>query len=158
VLRSSIHGDEIESVTVRLVSRSTITRFCGRVVSCYRFQWRDGGEILLPPRAGPELPFMLLHEYAHHLDVTYGLTESWRRGPSATRWWAARRIEQRLQASEVSWDYELGWQRSIGEILAEDYVQVHARTRYGIRWLPAPNRFVRTALRRDIRTALTRGR
>lgn len=143
---------------MRVVSRSTIRRFCGRVVSCYRFQWRDGGEVLLPPAAGPELPFMLLHEYAHHLDQTYDLTESWHGGPSATRWWSARRIEQRLESGAVSWDYELGWQRSIGEILAEDYVQLHARTRYGIRWLRAPNGFVRTALRQDLRAALSRRR
>lgn len=154
-LRRSLHGDEIESVTVRFVGRATLTRFCGGGnVSCYRSRWRDEGEILLPLGGGSSTKHVLIHEYAHHLDARYGLTSSWRRRPAAARWWSARRIEQRLNLGEVTWDYELGWQRSIGEIFAEDYVQLHGRPQYGIRWLRPPNRDVLSALRRDIREAL----
>lgn len=154
VLRGALHGDEIEDVTIRLVSGNVLSRACGgRYVSCYRSGgWRDDAEVLLP-RARDDIGQVLLHEYAHHLDDSYGLTSSWRRGPAARRWWAARRIEQRLATGQVSEDYELGWQRSIGEIFAEDYVQLHARARYGIEWLPSPNRTVLSAMRLDIRRA-----
>lgn len=157
-LRGSLHADEIETVTIRVVGRSTLARLCGRgMASCYRSSWRRGGEILLPARDDTAARYLLLHEYAHHLDATYGLTSSWRWEPAAERWWRARRIEQRLRRGEVAWDYELGWQRSIDEILAEDYVQLHARAPFGIRWLPPPNRTVLLALRRDIREALRAG-
>ena len=154
VLRRALHGDEIETVTIRFVSRATLTRSCGGGgVSCYRGRWR-GGEIFLPARGGSSTKYSLLHEYAHHLDARYGLTSSRRWEPAARRWWWARRIERRLRSGQVTWDYELGWSRSIGEIFAEDYVQLHARARYGIPWLARPGDAVLTALRRDVRQAL----
>ena len=154
VLRRALHGDEIETLVVRLVGRGELLRSCGRrSVSCYRGGWRRG-VVILPALPGPAGAAVLLHEYAHHLDSAYNLTSSWRWEPEARRWWAARRIEERLRRGEVTWDYEFGWQRSIGEILAEDYVQLHARPKYGIQWLPAPNRAVVSALRTDIREAL----
>ncbi len=157
VLRRALHGDEIESVTIGFFDRATLTRFCGGgSFSCYRPGWRDEGEIMLPLRARDSAS-VLLHEYAHHLDATYGLTDSRRWGPAAGRWWEARRIEQRLQSGQVALNYELGWQRSVGEILAEDYIQLHTRPPYGIRWLRAPSRTVLTALRRDIQAARSRG-
>lgn len=153
VLRRALHGDEIESVTFGFVDRATLAQLCGRgSFSCYRPGWRDEGEILLPLRSA-EPASVLLHEYAHHLDASYGLTNSRRWGPAAERWWSARRIEERLRSGQVAFNYELGWQYSIAEILAEDYVQLHARPRYGIRWLRPPNRTVLTALRRDIQAA-----
>jgi hypothetical protein len=153
VLRRALHGDEIESVTIGFVDRSTLLRFCGRgSFSCYRPGWRDEAEILLPVRVADPAS-TILHEYAHHLDASYGLTSSRRWGPTAERWWAARRIEARLDSGRVAFNYELGWQRSIAEILAEDYVQLHTHPRYGIRWLRPPSRSVLTALRRDIQAA-----
>jgi hypothetical protein len=155
VLRRALHGDEIESLTIRFVSRATLTRSCGGGgVSCYRGRWRCG-EIFLPARGGSSTKYSLLHEYAHHLDAGYGLTSSRRWEPAARRWWAARRIDRRLKNGQVTWDYELGWDRSIAEIFAEDYVQLYARPRYGISWLSRPNGAIRTAIRRDLRDALT---
>lgn len=154
VLRQALHGDEIETVAIRFVSRATLTRSCGgEGVSCYRGGRRDG-KIFLPARGDTSTRDSLLHEYAHHLDASYGLTSSRRWEPAARRWWAARRISRRLRNGQVTWDYDLGWARSIAEIFAEDYVQLHARPRYGIPWLDRPSRAVLTALRRDIREAL----
>lgn len=153
VLRRALHGDEIESVTIRFVSSTTLSRACGSAgVSCYRDRWRDA-EIFLPTRGGTSTKYSLLHEYAHHLDDSSGLTSSRRWTPAAQRWWAARRIERRLSSGQVTWNYELGWQRSIAEIFAEDYVQLHTRPRYGITWLTRPTAAVLTAIRRDIREA-----
>ena len=48
-------------------------------------------------------------------------------------------------------DYDLGWEHSISEIFAEDYVQLHMRSRYGIGWLRAPGPGIKAALRSDLR-------
>ena len=48
--------------------------------------------------------------------------------------------------------YSLGWGRAVGEIFAEDYVQVNLRTNYFITALARPDRAVRAALRRDLRS------
>ena len=159
VLRTALHGGEIEHVTIRIVSSTALARSCGgRFVSCYRSGgWHHDAEILLPRNRYDGR--VLVHEYAHHLDDSYGLTSSrmWRE-PAARRWWAARRISSRLAAGQVSDDYDRGWQRAIGEIFAEDFVQLHGRARYGIEWLPAPNGTVRSAIRRDVRAAIASGR
>jgi hypothetical protein len=55
-----------------------------------------------------------------------------------------------LDEGRVSFNYSLGWQRSIGEIFAEDYAQLHLRFPYRIRWLSAPGATIRNALSRDV--------
>ncbi len=66
-------------------------------------------------------------------------------------WWAARRIDALLAQGKVSQGYHLGWERSISEIFAEDYVQLHMSSRYGIRWLRPPGPGIKAALRSDLR-------
>jgi hypothetical protein len=66
------------------------------------------------------------------------------------RWWAARGIDSLLAQGKVSEGYELGWARSISEIFAEDYVQLHMRTPYEIRWLRPPGPRIKAALRSDL--------
>ena len=58
----------------------------------------------------------------------------------------ARLVEERA----VAFDYSRGWERAIGEIFAEDYVQLHLRVTSRIDWLPPPDDAVRAALRRDL--------
>jgi hypothetical protein len=53
----------------------------------------------------------------------------------------------------VSSTYALGWERSIGEIFAEDYTQLHLKTQYEIPWLDPPDVGVLAALRSDLPTA-----
>jgi hypothetical protein len=150
VLRGTLHSDEIESVTIRVVSRRTLARACGsRSSGCYLSGWRGGAAIFLSGDRR-DLAAVLMHEYAHHLDATYGLTSSRRSEPAARRWWAARRIAQRIQTGQMSLDYDRGWQRAIAEIFAEDYVQLGATGRYGIGWLAPPSNGVRSALRTDL--------
>lgn len=149
VLRGALHGDEISRVTVRVVTRDSIRGTCGAdAVACYSGS-RFGGTIIVPVGTGSSLAATLLHEYGHHVDASHsvpGVPE-----PNGTPgWWDARAMAQRLADGDVARDYSSGWDRSIGEVFAEDYVQVHMRARYGIRWLEAPDATVKNAISADL--------
>ena len=147
-LRGSIHGDEISDVVVRIVPPRLVRRLCGGGGSCYSS--RRGEDLLtVPAGRSSEVAHYLLHEYAHHLELQRGRWRDWE--PWMEQWWAARRIDALLAQGKVSQDYDLGWEHSIGEIFAEDYVQLHMRSRYGIRWLHAPGPGIKAALRSDLR-------
>lgn len=146
-LRGSIHGDEISDVVVRIVPPRLVARLCGGGGSCYSS--RRGEDLLtVPAGRSTEVAHYLLHEYAHHLELQRGRWRDWE--PWMEQWWAARRIDALLAQGKVSQDYDLGWERSISEIFAEDYVQLHMRSRYGIGWLRAPGPGIKAALRSDL--------
>jgi hypothetical protein len=141
VLRTAVHGDEIDDVIVRVVPARAIRSRCrdSRAVGCYSRGPR-GSVITIPARPARDVQATLLHEYGHHID-------SMVRTP---RWWSARRIAWRLRSGQVATDYSKGWSRSVGEVFAEDYVALHIRSVSAIRWLPQPSASVLRALRRDI--------
>ncbi len=149
LLRNSVHGDEIESVTLRIVQQSAVARLCRsqRARACYR-----GGEnatIIVGEGDPAEDAQTILHEYGHHVDATI----RHRRGAELNgtpRWWGTRAMGLRKARGQVSSTYALGWTRSIGEIFAEDYAQMHIRGPYGIRWLPRPDESVFRAIRLDV--------
>ncbi len=150
VLRAAAHGNEIRTVTVRIVPQSQIASTCGslQAVACYSGN-RQGGTIVVRAGSRAQFEHSLLHEYAHHVDAA--IRNGSRRELNGTpRWWRARSIGTRLARGQVAFDYERGWARSIGEIFAEDYVQVHIRSRYGIPWMNRPSEAVRRAIRQDI--------
>lgn len=145
LLRDAAHGDEIERVTIRIVPERNLRRFCGGgAAGCY-----TRGRIVVPAGQSRQNSHTLLHEYGHHLDFSTGhrgLSE-----PNGTRrWWAARRMAQKLRNGQVARSYALGWERSIGEIFAEDYAQLHLQTFYQIRWLRSPGDNIRQALKNDL--------
>ena len=141
VLRRSVHGDEIGTVTIRVVPRSRIRAHCSdpRAVACYSGAL-GRGTITIPARPARAVQATLLHEYGHHVDATV-------RTP---RWWSARRIGAKLRSGKVAMDYSRGWSRSVGEVFAEDYVALHMRGVYSIRWLRQPSESILRALQRDI--------
>lgn len=141
VLRASVHGDEIDDVTVRVVPRASIRARCRdpRAVGCYSRGPR-GSAITIPARPARDVQATLLHEYGHHIDSTV----------DTPRWWSARRIAWRLRSGQVATDYSKGWSRSVGEVFAEDYVALHIRSASAIRWLPRPSASVLRALCHDI--------
>jgi hypothetical protein len=51
-----------------------------------------------------------------------------------------------LQAGTVAFDYSLGWNRSIGEVFAEDYAYIHSGSHYSIPWLAPPDEALRNAM------------
>jgi hypothetical protein len=149
LLRGAAHGDEIRRVTVRIVPEDDIRRFCGaHAGGCYGGSPR-AGRIIVPAGRSPEIAHTLLHEYAHHLDRSTrvpGAPE-----PNGTpAWYRARGIAALARDGRAAHGYARGWERSVGEIFAEDYVQLHLRTPYRIGWLRPPGPAVREALRRDV--------
>jgi hypothetical protein len=155
ILRRAAHGPEINRVRIRAVPAASIARLCSSAAAraCYQGASDGSGEIIVPA-TGTGLEHALLHEYGHHID------NSFRHGAAAEpngtlRWWRARRMGARVRAGEVAGDYSKGWPRSIGEIFAEDYVQLNLRSSFGIPWLTAPSTSVLRALRRDITGSAT---
>lgn len=150
VLRNAVHGDEIEDVTIVIVPASRVARRCGSsdAGACYGVR-RGVATIVVRAGSGSRMAHTLLHEYGHHIDRAFahgGTAE-----PNGTpRWWAARRMGERLRSGAVSQDYRRGWTRSVGEIFAEDYVALNMRSFHRIDWLRPPSAGVLTALRRDL--------
>jgi hypothetical protein len=149
LLRNAAHGDEIRRVTIRIVPEDDIRRFCGaHAGGCYGGSPR-AGRIVVPAGRSLSIAHTLLHEYAHHLDRStrvQGAPE-----PNGTpHWYRARGIARLVRDGRAAHGYARGWERSVGEIFAEDYVQLHLQTSYRIRWLDPPGPAVRAALRRDL--------
>jgi hypothetical protein len=148
-LRGSIHGDEVSDVVIRIVPARLVGRLCNGGGSCYAA--RRGEDLLtVPAGRSRQVAHYLRHEYAHHLELQRSRWRGW--DPWMERWWAARGIDALLARGKVSEGYELGWARSISEIFAEDYVQLHMRARYEIRWLRPPGPRIKAALRSDLQS------
>lgn len=149
ILSAAIHGDEISTVTVRIVAPGEITGICGSgAAACYS-QRVSGAVIVVPAGQSDALAGIVLHEYGHHLDASTPVAGV--REPNGTaRWWAARGIQSLLESGEAARDYRLGWERSIGEVFAEDYVQANMTALYKIRWLAPPTAEILRAIRQDL--------
>lgn len=146
ILRDSVHGDEISTLTMRVVPVARIASICGSqdALACY-----SGGLMVVPAAPRAEVERTVLHEYGHHIDAERGGATG--DEPDGTRrWWTARGMAARVAAGEVARDYSRGWERSIGEIFAEDYVQVNMAADHAIDWLPPPSAAVLRAIRRDV--------
>lgn len=151
ILGAALHGDEISSVTIRIVPAEEVTGECGsaEAEACYS-QTRGGAIIVLPAGENDQLKAVVLHEYGHHVDASTAVGGV-REPNGTTRWWAARGMAELAASGEVARDYRLGWERSIAEIFAEDYVQVNTTgARYGIRWLAPPTAEIVSAIRQDL--------
>jgi hypothetical protein len=151
ILRKAAHGNEIARVTVRIVAPEALSGSCGDgAAGCY-----SGGVIVVPSSRTSSTAHTLLHEYGHHLDAATGVAGV--PEPNGTpSWWRARDMAQLHAAGRVARDYSIGWSRSIGEIFAEDYAQLHVRFPYKIGWLGPPGAPVTAALRADLTGAPAR--
>src|SRR5918995_7509971 len=146
VLRAAPHGDEISTVRIDLVSWDELRSICGREArGCY-----SRAVIVVAAEQTEENAHTVAHEYGHHLDRSRpvaGISE-----PNGTSvWWRARGMAQLLRLGSVARSYVIGWNRSIGEIFAEDYAQlVLPGSPYAIPWLGAPSDTVIAALKADL--------
>jgi hypothetical protein len=149
LLRNAAHGNEITRVTIRIVAVDDLRLICGAGAGgCYTGTTR-AGRIVVPAGKTQSIAHALVHEYGHHVDTSYPVTGVLE--PNGTPgWWGAREMDRLLRAGSVARDYRLGWDRSIAEVFAEDYVQLHLRTVYLIEWLGLPAESVLAALRSDI--------
>jgi hypothetical protein len=146
LLRGAAHGDEIGTVTIRIVSPEDVPALCGALEAAACYGTRGGSAtIVVPAGRDDEIARIVLHEYGHHVDRAWavgGFSE-----PNGTpTWWAARRMAELLRGGLVAYDYSLGWSRGIGEIFAEDYAYVHLGGGFGIPWLAPPDDALRAAL------------
>lgn len=149
ILSAAIHGDEISAVTVRIVPPTEITGICGSgAAACYSQRLTDA-LIVVPAGQSDALAGIVLHEYGHHVDASTPV-EGLREPNGTVRWFAARGIQSLLDSGEAARDYRLGWERSLGEIFAEDYVQANMTALYKIRWLAPPTAEILSAIRQDL--------
>ena len=147
VLRAAAHGNEISTVTIWIVPEQQIPLLCGdEAQACYTGR-RGTPRIIVSASQSRFNQATLLHEYGHHLDTAWrvpGVPEL----NGTPVWWQSRGMASLLSNRRVAFDYSLGWNRSIGEIFAEDYAYIHmgSTTSYGIPWLTPPDETLKTAL------------
>jgi hypothetical protein len=152
LLRRAAHGDEISTVTIRIVPAEEMHERCGHAASaCYT--GRGSPTVTVPAGKSPRIASVVLHEYAHHLDRAWEV-EGQREPNGTPAWWALRGMSELVQTGAVSGGYRLGWNRGIGEVFAEDYAYIHLRGQYGIRWLYPPSRKLEETLLAELRGTL----
>ena len=151
-LENAVHGDEIQTARIRIVSRARVSNLCagGRCAELLPGQ-RKGGHRDDPRRAfgrsRTQAPARVRPPHRHGAFELLRTSHPW-----ASSWWAARGMKTLLANGRVSPTYSLGWGRAVGEIFAEDYVQLNLRTNYFITALARPGSAVKAALRRDLRS------
>jgi hypothetical protein len=145
-LSTAAHGDEIRTVLIAVVGPEELVARCGGIfAACYSRGTVDGSRITLPATASLRT---VLHEYGHHLDATHavpGVPEH----NGTPGWWAARG-RALAEAGETERDYTRGWDRSLGEVFAEDYAAAHGASPFMIPWLASPTEAVRSALLTEV--------
>src|SRR5262245_50743663 len=120
LLSNAAHGDEISTVTIRIVPQSEIRAACGGGASaCYQRR-RGTPTITVAAGESERLAATVLHEYGHHLDANRSVSGVGELNGTPT-WWAMRGMAALAAAGTVREDYRNGWDHSIGEIFAEDY-------------------------------------
>jgi hypothetical protein len=149
VLRASAHGNEISGVTIQIVPEPDIEAICGgAAAACYTGR-RGEPRIIVPAGKSAGLASTLLHEYGHHLDLSWrvpGVPEL----NGTPVWWNARGMASLLSQHRVAFDYSLGWDHSIGEIFAEDYAYIHTGSRYAAPWIGPPSDALKSAMFAEI--------
>jgi len=152
VLRAAAHGNEISTVTIRIVPEPQIPALCGGQEAAACYTGRSGpANIIVPAGKSRLLESVLLHEYGHHLDTAWRVPGV-RELNGTPMWWASRGMASLLASRRVAFDYSLGWEHSIGEIFAEDYAYIHTGTRYSIPWLTPPDDTLKAALFSELGT------
>lgn len=150
LLRRAAHAHEISRVTIRIVTWDELRDRCGHgAAGCYSRRTGNRGVMVVPAGSGFDTAHTLIHEYGHHVDASRrhgGLDE-----PNGTPlWWKARGMAELVEARSVRDRYEVGWDRSISEVFAEDYAYTNLRRGYKIAWLHRPSRTVQQAIRADL--------
>jgi hypothetical protein len=150
LLRRAAHGDEIERVTIRIVDWRDLRDQCSAIAAgCYSRRHGNRGVIVVPAGRGSEIAHTVVHAYGHHVDASRrhsGLDE-----PNGTPlWWKARGMQQLVASRSVRDRYQVGWERSISEVFAEDYACTNLHDIYKIDWLERPSATVQQAIRADL--------
>ena len=150
VLRRAAHADEIERVTIRIVRWNELRERCAPgAAGCYSRLEGNRGVMVVPAGRSADIAHTLVHEYGHHVDASRrhgGLDE-----PNGTPlWWKARGMAALVAFRSVRDRYQVGWDRSISEVFAEDYAYTNLHRGYKIDWLEPPTRTIQQAIRADL--------
>jgi hypothetical protein len=145
VLRAAAHGDEISRLTIRIVPQPDVPILCGAAAAACYAPGRNGGRIVVAAGKDLRVASTLLHEYGHHLDRSWNVTGVPELNGTPV-WWQLRGMAALVQQGSVAFDYSRGWNRSVGEIFAEDYAWIHIPYQHAIPWLEPPDEALRTAM------------
>jgi hypothetical protein len=150
LLRRAAHGNEIERVTVTIVEWRDIRRWCSQIAAgCYSRRSGNRGLMVVPAGRSADIAHTVVHEYGHHVDASRrhsGLDE-----PNGTPlWWRARGMAQLVESQSVRDRYQVGWDRAISEVFAEDYAYTNLKRVFKIDWLEPPSRVVQQAILADL--------
>jgi hypothetical protein len=145
LLAAAAHGNEVSTVTIRIVPESRVAGLCGAAAAACYTQTRTGGLIVVPAGKDLRVASTFLHEYGHHLDRSWTVPGV-RELNGTPVWWQLRGMAQLLAQGQVAFDYSRGWSRATGEIFAEDYAYIHVGYQYSIPWLLPPDDALKTAL------------
>jgi hypothetical protein len=145
LLRAAAHGDEISRLTIRIVPEEDVPLLCGAAAAACYSPGRNGGRIVVPAGKDLRVASTFLHEYGHHLDRAWSVSGVPELNGTPV-WWQIRGMAALVEQGAVAFDYSRGWNRSIGEIFAEDYAWIHIPYQHAIPWLSPPDDALRTAL------------
>ena len=150
LLRRAAHADEIERVTIRIVDWDELGERCGgRAAGCYGRREGNRGVMVVPAGRSAGIAHTVIHEYGHHVD--WSRRHSNLDEPNGTPlWWKARGMAELVSLRSVRDRYQLGWNRSIAEVFAEDYAFTNLQRGFRISWLRPPSRTVQQAIRADL--------
>ena len=161
ILAATYHHDEIGDVYVGVTSDAGVAANCGaQAVACY-FTRPDTSEgLMIVSYQDDSVVHTIFHEYGHHIDnQLYNLDG--RSGcrfdnDGSRRWFFTRDVEDRI-LDRTSCSPDADWSSLLGELYAEDFAQLSARTSgapsvgFDPRMpVPPPNAAVLSSLRRDI--------
>ena len=140
LLRRAAHADEIERVTIRIVELGRARRALrpprGRLLRAAR---GNRGVMVVPAGRSAGIAHTVVHEYGHHVD--WSRRHSNLDEPNGTPlWWKARGMAELVSLRSVRDRYQIGWNRSIAEVFAEDYAYTNLGRGYRISWLRPPSR------------------
>jgi hypothetical protein len=105
--------------------------------------------MVVPAGRNRRIAHTVIHEYGHHVD--WSRRHSNLEEPNGTPlWWKARGMAELVSLQSVRDRYQIGWNRSIAEVFAEDYAYTNLGGGYRISWLRPPSRTVQQAIRADL--------
>ena len=105
--------------------------------------------MVVPAGRSVGIAHTVIHEYGHHVD--WSRRHSNLSEPNGTPlWWKARGMAELVAIRSVRDRYQVGWNRSIAEVFAEDYAYTNFGRGFRISWLEPPSRVVQQAIRADL--------
>ena len=132
-------------MTIRIVSEEDVPALCGAAAAACYSPGGNGGRMVVPAGKDIRVAATFLHEYGHHLDRSWSVNGVPELNGTQV-WWGLRGMAALVAQGAVAFDYSRGWNRSIGEIFAEDYAWIHIPYQHAIPWLSPPDEALRTAL------------